>query len=234
MKKLLSVFSILLCLFVSQSFVACGGDDEESVTLSIDGTGYSDSWFDVGAFGDTITLSFTINTSWKLECLDYGTKIKYHLSQYAGEAGHHTITLIIGRGNKEEGNLWVNLITKNDTYYNFIVVNQKPLHELFFKYPANGQWSEGAPNIYFNKSGGEETVLIKITGGTVSIDIPEEYNSWLSRKVEYGEDTDSGWENIITIKCDYNHTDERRTGAILIKMEDYTKRINIIQRDVDI
>jgi len=201
----------LLLLFLL-IFVSCSKNgDSESPTLEFkinsEVNEYGAPYYKVGGNGGNLNFSFTTNTSWYFQINSYDG-INLDISQLNGKQGTNNITIRVDKNSSSTVKkiATITLYTIEDKWLAQITIEQNP-------YPIMEVEKQ---NIIIEQLDGQASINVK-SNVDYELVVPNECANWLSATKE---------NNKVNIIC----TDTDRKGIIIIKADDISQEIEVIQK----
>ena len=208
-KKISYLLSLALYLLAFTTvLVSCSKDDEKiSPELIINSGVYE---YNVSGNGGIVNISFTANTSWFVHVESYNG-INLSFSQSEGGAGTYNLAITVEKNTSSNNYRNVSIVFYSDKneWLNHITIEQSP-------YPI---LEVAQQTVSVEQLDGHAEIGVK-SNIDYELIVPEEYSDWLSAVTKEGK---------INITCKDNDELSDRKGKIILRSEEITKEIEVVQ-----
>ncbi len=216
MKKTISFLSLLFGLFVCLTVFSACGKNEDSGTQALEFKinsevdEYGVPYYKVGGNGGDINFSFTTNKPWYYKT-ELNSGIDFEISQYSGEQGTNNTTIRVKKNSYNGTSIaTISLYSTDGILLTEIKIEQNP--EAIIKIEKQ--------NVTIEQLGGKASINVE-SNVPYELIIPDDYAGWLSATTN---------NNNIDITCTDNNELTDRKGIIIIKADDTSQEIEVIQK----
>ena len=215
----LTFFNLSL-LLLTCLIIACSSDETVTPEITIEDTvDYFSEPINFPSSGGSKIIKFNCNVKWTMKVSETQGAVTWcKVSQYAGDAGSISLSVIVDENNSFSDRNVVLILQAGNVVKN-VIVNQK----------QNNAITLTTDRFEVNNSGGTIDVEVK-SNINYNVEIPERFRSWISQTSSTRALSSSRISFIIAENTEY----DKREGEILITSDDITERIKVYQTGTSI